>query len=975
MFTSIHNHTMYSNLKLLDSINRIPQLVNKAIEYGFNGIAITDHEILSGHVEALEYGDKIRKDHPDFKIILGNEIYLIKKSEYKQPNTRFWHFILLAKDLEGYMQIRELSSRAWDRMYVSKGQKRTPTFYEDFKEVIGENKGHIILSTACLGGYLNDCFKRKNKEDLFTFLNWMIDIGGKENVFIELQDSDSEEQMAFNKFAINLAKQLNIPFIVSQDAHYLNKEDLVIENVFLNSKQEGDREVAEFYKYTYVKPESEIKEILKYLPEEDVQQAIDNTQLIYKMIQPFDLRKDTIIPQRKLPPFTLKHLLKDWYDKEPAIKFFSQSPWDQDRFLLHSIEEGLLEKKIVVTQEIADRINTELGVLQYITEQVDQPMSAYLNLVQEIVDIGWQTSFVGVSRGCFTEDAQILMGDGTFKNIKDVKTGELVYTHTGQIKPVLEIHQYDVDEVLYKIKVNGRPEFTCTNNHQIYSFAHKHKIDESIIPYWIEAQNLKQGDFVVTPKFNNSLVYACNNELEDNQNYYNRIDAITTMPFKGKVYDLSVQDDTSYIVNGCAVHNSAMSFYINYLIGIVQASPLPYKIPYWRFMNTATVPQLTPEEKAAGKRVSMASSAPDVDLDWNPEKSQEIMQMMRDHYGEDNILNTLTYKTESLKSAINTCGRGLGLLPEDTHYLSGLVPTSRGHVYSLKECEEGDEEKGYDPHPDVVAKIKSYEGLYEAIQKVEGLISGCGVHASAVYFFESGYLHCCSLMRAPNGTRITGFDYRAVDACSGLKMDFLYTDCQSKLMKTMDLLIKFHQIEWQGSLRSTYNKYLHPDVLDYKNPEMWRKMSDGEISNLFQFDSVQGAVCIKRTRPENVKQLGAANAVMRLMGDGSGETPLDKYVRFRNDPNEWEKEMDAWKLTSHEKDLLRKYLGDKFGYASEQEDLMQIVQDPEIGNFSLYEATKFRKCVSKKKLSEVEKYKHLFFTKNCDHAVDKEKNN
>lgn len=1237
MFTSIHNHTMYSNLKLLDSINRIPQLVNKAIEYGFNGIAITDHEILSGHVEALEYGDKIRKDHPDFKIILGNEIYLIKKSEYKQPNTRFWHFILLAKDLEGYMQIRELSSRAWDRMYVSKGQKRTPTFYEDFKEVIGENKGHIILSTACLGGYLNDCFKRKNKEDLFTFLNWMIDIGGKENVFIELQDSDSEEQMAFNKFAINLAKQLNIPFIVSQDAHYLNKEDLVIENVFLNSKQEGDREVAEFYKYTYVKPESEIKEILKYLPEEDVQQAIDNTQLIYKMIQPFDLRKDTIIPQRKLPPFTLKHLLKDWYDKEPAIKFFSQSPWDQDRFLLHSIEEGLLEKKIVVTQEIADRINTELGVLQYITEQVDQPMSAYLNLVQEIVDIGWQTSFVGVSRGCFTEDAQILMGDGTFKNIKDVKTGELVYTHTGQIKPVLETHQYDVDEVLYKIKINGRPEFTCTNNHQIYGLKQdkckapgektiycsgkckrfkncKYKTGEPIIPHWIEAQELKKGDFVVTPKFNynskekhiidlkqfipeatllddntiyykkidnkynsgivskfqihrykeltpglarligyfigngwtkanvsggniiefgvafhskdenkiqdckslienelnlhvrivpskfrqatqlivgnkpwanyftvacgkgshnkkipneiftdielmkqcalgliltdgsvdlkgrrfkysttspllqkqifylfnllgyngnifesrkrnekwetekgiiicgsqfakfcqdfglgqvdvDKLAYTRNNCLEDSDNYYNRIDTITTMSFKGKVYDLSVQDDTSYIVNGCAVHNSAMSFYINYLIGIVQASPLPYKIPYWRFMNTATVPQLTPEEKAAGKRVSMASSAPDVDLDRNPEKSQEIMQMMRDHYGEDNILNTLTYKTESLKSAINTCGRGLGLLPEDTHYLSGLVPTSRGHVYSLKECEEGDEEKGYDPHPDVIAKIKSYEGLYEAIQKIEGLISGCGVHASAVYFFESGYLHCCSLMRAPNGTRITGFDYRAVDACSGLKMDFLYTDCQSKLMKTMDLLIKFHQIEWQGSLRSTYNKYLHPDVLDYKNPEMWRKMSDGEISNLFQFDSVQGAVCIKRTRPENVKQLGAANAVMRLMGDGSGETPLDKYVRFRNDPNEWEKEMDAWKLTSHEKDLLRKYLGDKFGYASEQEDLMQIVQDPEIGNFSLYEATKFRKCVSKKKLSEVEKYKHLFFTKNCDHAVDKEKNN
>lgn len=810
MFTSIHNHTMYSNLKLLDSINRIPKLVDKAIEYGFNGIAITDHEILSGHIEALEYGDKIKKDHPDFKIILGNEIYLIKQSEYKQPDTRFWHFILLAKDLEGYMQIRELSSRAWDRMYVSKGQKRTPTFYEDFKEVIGENKGHIILSTACLGGYLNECFKRKNKEDLFAFLNWMIDIGGKDNVFIELQDSDSEEQTAFNRFAINLAKQLNIPFIVSQDAHYLNKEDLAIENVFLNSKQEGDREVSEFYRYTYVKPESEIKEILNYLPEEDVQQAIDNTQLIYKMIQPFDLRKDTIIPQRKLPPFTLKHLLKDWYDKEPAIKFFSQSPWDQDRFLLHSIEGGLLEKKIVITQEIADRINTELGVLQYITERVHQPMSAYLNLVQEIVSLMWQVSLVGSGRG------------------------------------------------------------------------------------------------------------------------------------------------------------SSMSFFINYLIDIVQVSPLKYGVPYWRFMNTASIPTLTPEEIKNGKKLSIAATMPDIDIDNVPSKANEIMQIMRDHYGENNILNTLTYKKESFKSVINTAARGLGILPEEAHYISGLVPTSRGHVYSLDECENGDEEKGFTPAPNVISKIKEYPGLYEAVKKLEGLISGMGIHASAVYFFSEGYMNCCSLMRAPNGTKITGFDYRAVDACSGLKMDFLYTDCQTKLMKTLELLLSYKQIQWQGSLKATYDKYLHPDVLNYDDKNMWLKMQNGEISNLFQFDSVQGAVCIKRTRPETIKQLGASNAVMRLMGDGTGETPLERYVRFRNDISLWYKEMDDWGLTKEEQHVLEKYLKDKFGNSVEQEDMMQIVQDPEVSNFTLGEANKFRKCVSKKKLTEIEKYKKLFFTKTCD---------
>lgn len=810
MFCSLHNHTMYSNLHLIDSINRIPDMVNKAIEYGFNGLAITDHEVLSGHIDALDYGDKIKKDHSDFKIILGNEIYLIKKEEYKLPETKFWHFILLAKDLKGYMQIRELSSRAWDRMYVGKGQKRTPTFYDDFEEVIGADKGHIIMSTACLGSYLNDCFRRKNKDDVKFYLNFMLKTAGKENVFLELQDSDTEEQIAYNKFLIGLAKSTGIKTIVTQDAHYLNKEDLPIEKIFLNSKQEGDREVEAFYKYTYMKPESEIKQILSYLPEEEVQKAIDNTQIIYKMIEPFDLRKDTVIPQRKLPEFHLKHLLKDWYSQEETIKSFAESEWDQDRFLLHLIEDGIEEKHFVVTKTEADRINTELGVLKYITDRVHQPMSAYLNLVQEIVNLMWQVSFVGVARG------------------------------------------------------------------------------------------------------------------------------------------------------------SAMSFLTNYLIGIVQANPLKYGVPYWRFMNTASIPTLTPEETKAGKKLSIAATMPDIDIDCAPTKAAEIMEIMRQHYGSDNILNTLTYKKESLKSVINTAARGMGILPEDAHYISGLVPTSRGHVYSLKECEEGDEEKGFEPAPNVINKIKEYPGLYDAVKKLEGLISGSGIHASAVYFFPNGYLNCCSLMRAPNGTRITGFDYRAVDACSGLKMDFLYTDCQTKLMKTVELLLNYGQIQWQGTLRATYNKYLHPDVLNYTDPNMWKKMQEGAISNLFQFDSLQGAVCIKRTRPETIKQLGASNAVMRLMGDGSGETPLDRYVRFRNDISQWYKEMDEWGLTKEEQRILEKYLKEKFGNSVEQEDMMQIVQDPEVSNFSLGEANKFRKCVSKKKLTEIEKYKKLFFTKNCD---------
>ena len=111
---------------------------------------------------------------------------------------------------------------------------------------------------------------------------------------------------------------------------------------------------------------------------------------------------------------------------------------------------------------------------------------------------------------------------------------------------------------------------------------------------------------------------------------------------------------------------------------------------------------------------------------------------------------------------------------------------------------------------------------------------------------------------------------------------------------------------------------------------------------------------------------------MRLMSSDGGETPLDRYVRFRNNISEWYKEMDEYGLTKHEQSLLEKYLLPKFGNSVEQEDMMQIVQDPEISNFTLGESNKFRKVVSKKKLKEIEKYKKLFFEKNKDPEVSEE---
>ena len=790
-FVGLHNHTEFSNVKLRDCIIKIPDLVKRAIEYGYKGIAITDHEVLSGHVQALRLQDKLKEEHPDFKIILGNEIYLIDESEY-QNARKYYHFILLAKDKTGYDQLRALSSRAWARSYNEKGMLRTPTFYQDFAEVIGGDKGHLIACTACLGGRLATAIIEKDQDALNDFVSWCVNTFGQGNFYFEMQDSDSDDQKIVNETILRMSEFFGIPYIITSDAHYLDKQDISVHHAFLNSKEEKERETESFYKYTYLKREKEIKEILSYLPAMAVQVGIDNTMLVYDAIESFDFRHSVIVPTRKPPEFKVEGILKEWYTKYPWIERFASSEYEQDRYLLYLIEQGIKEKDFVVTDEVADRINTELDVIWYSSERLNQRLSAYLNLVKNIIDIIWQVSLVGVSRG------------------------------------------------------------------------------------------------------------------------------------------------------------SAGSFLINYLIGITQMNPMQYNIPYWRFANK--------------ERVDMM----DIDIDVNPQKVPQIIELLREYYGQDNVLNCLTFKTESLKSAIVTGARGLGVNNDDAQVLSAMVPIERGKVASFYECLHGDEEKGTSPVPGFEEALRRYDGLYETVEKIEGLISGRGIHASALYIFNNGYVAQNSLMRAPNKTPITAFNMKDSDEMGALKFDLLSTELQTKFMKCMELMLNDGVMEWQGSLRATYNKYLHPDVLNYDNPEMWKNAADGRVMNLFQFEGVQGQVCIQKTRPTTVAQMGAANAVMRLMSTGGGETPLERYVRFKNDINEWYKEMNAYGLTEEEQAVLKEVLGDKFGNSIEQEDMMILVQRPEIADFSLAEANQLRRAVSKKKTKDIQELKKRFFEGTVD---------
>lgn len=134
-----------------DCINKPKDLINRAVELGLAGITITEHECLSSHPEVNKYYlEEIKPKYPDFKVALGNEIYLCQD---RSKNQKYYHFILIAKNKLGHRALRELSSRAWLNSYYDRGMERVVTTYDDLREITRKYPNTLIASTACLGGF------------------------------------------------------------------------------------------------------------------------------------------------------------------------------------------------------------------------------------------------------------------------------------------------------------------------------------------------------------------------------------------------------------------------------------------------------------------------------------------------------------------------------------------------------------------------------------------------------------------------------------------------------------------------------------------------------------------------------------------------------------------------------------------------------------------------------------------------------
>ena len=406
---SLHNHTHYSNLRLRDCIIKENELIDRAIELGHKVVGITDHECLSNAIKVENYYEKIKKDHPDFKVLRGNEIYLVRNGlnadNFNKEKDRYYHFLLVAKDLEGMKQLFEISTRAWKRSYVTRGMRRVPTYYQDLFDVIAANPGHVIGSTACLGGALpTQILRGTSDETLGLWIERMIDIFGKENFVLEMQPSKNKDQIIVNRKLLEFADKFGLRYIITTDSHYIKKEDRAIHKAYLNA-QNGDREVDDFYATTYMMGTEEIEEYMKYSFKENfeeiVSKAYENIEFIANSCENFSLKKPLKIPElmwREVGRHVDEYPL--WVEKMPTLEKFIKSEHKSDKYLVDAVIEGIKSHPDLQNDEAMAELEDNLQRTWESSEVNKARWSAYFLNLQKNIDECWNAgTIVGPSRG------------------------------------------------------------------------------------------------------------------------------------------------------------------------------------------------------------------------------------------------------------------------------------------------------------------------------------------------------------------------------------------------------------------------------------------------------------------------------------------------------------------------------------------------------------------------------------------------
>lgn len=402
----------------------------------------------------------------------------------------------------------------------------------------------------------------------------------------------------------------------------------------------------------------------------------------------------------------------------------------------------------------------------------------------------------------------------------------------------------------------------------------------------------------------NRLFPDCGNEVRERLHY--ELGIIKKMNFSG--YFLIVQDFIKYAKSiGILVgpgRGSAAGSLVCYCIGITNVNPLEYNLLFERFLN--------PE------RISM----PDIDIDFQDDRRDEVIQYAKDKYGENSVAQIVTFNKLAPRGVLKDVGRVLNFPFQEINDLTKTIPIIFGKVKKLSECmKEIADFKKYFESGDTYQKEEKKK-LYEYCLVLENLNKNSSIHASGVVIAPGDVTDYTPLSKVTGEDNVfcTQYDMNQLEDAGMIKIDFLGL----KELKVIGRVLKI--------VNGKYKINLNTDIIPLDDLKTYELFSSGSTVGIFQFSKSKMRESLAKLKPKNINDLAAMNALYR-------PGPMKLIPDFIDKKN-------GKKPITYIHPKMESTLKETYGIIVYQEQVMQIARD--VAGFSLAEADNMRKIMGKK---------------------------
>ncbi|MEM9155234.1 MAG: DNA polymerase III subunit alpha [Cyanobacteria bacterium P01_F01_bin.33] len=368
-FVGLHIHSDYS---LLDGASQLPDLVERAMELEMPAVALTDHGVMYGAVELI----KLCRGKP-IKPIIGNEMYVINGdiTDKKRRYPRY-HQIVLAKNNLGYKNLVKLTTISHLKGMQGRGIFSRPCIN---KELLEQYREGLIVSSACLGGEVPQAIMQNRPDKAREVAAWYKDIFG-ENYYIELQDHGSREDRVVNVELVNIARELDIPLILTNDSHFISCKDVEAHDALLciqTGKSLTEDKRLRYSGTEYLKSVDEMARLCRdHLEEDVIREAISNTLAVADKIEPYDILGKSRLPDYPIPA------------GHTADTYFEEVSWNG------LLERLKLDRREDIPEDYQQRMHKELDIMQ------QKGFATYFLVVWDYIRFAREKSIpVGPGRG------------------------------------------------------------------------------------------------------------------------------------------------------------------------------------------------------------------------------------------------------------------------------------------------------------------------------------------------------------------------------------------------------------------------------------------------------------------------------------------------------------------------------------------------------------------------------------------------